>query len=66
MSKSVDKIVKSLDRLVTQLQVCIISCGVEAESQRLISLGAQVRLSNAKIEQDRAMRIRDKIKELIK
>ncbi len=66
MAKSVDKIVKELEKLSNQLQACVVECGSKMSEETTAIAQANVRHSKASNERDRAMRIRDKIKELIK
>lgn len=66
MAKSVDKIVKSLDKIATQLQACVVSCGDEMVVQEEKMALAQNSFNVANNEAARAKRIHDKIKELIK
>jgi hypothetical protein len=66
MTKSVDKIVKGLEKLATQLQACVIACGETMKLEDHALSQAEIRLNKASAEKMRAIRIRDKIKELIK
>ncbi len=64
--KKVNQIVKSLSKIIVQLEKCVKNCNTEIsdckkEIARVSTLSAQ-----AQSEQDHAVRIRDKLKELIK
>ena len=66
MAKSVDKIVKGLEKLSNQLQACVVSCGEEMSVQTMNKNKAELAWKAFNLERDRAKRICDKIKELIK
>ena len=66
MVKSVDQIVKGLNKIVTQLQTNIKACSGEVATQLSYKLTAESNMNKAHKEGERAVRIHDKIKELIK
>lgn len=66
MAKSVDQIVKGLSKVVTQLQANIKACSEEVATQLNYKLKAESNMNKAHKEGERAVRIRDKIKELLK
>lgn len=65
MVKSVNKIVKGLEKLVVQLEDCATKCYNEVNVQHDIILTAKIKQSVANSERERAQRIADKLKELI-
>ncbi len=65
MVKSVDKIVKGLEKLVNQLDMCASLCVKKMGEQEGIKLRAQADWDVARNERDRAARIKTKLAELI-
>lgn len=65
MVKSVDKIVKGLSKLVTQLEDCVAKCYNEDTVQQGIISVAKTKQNDARFESERAQRICTKLKGLI-
>ena len=66
MAKSVDKIVKGLEKMVIQLGICIDSCITEMATQGSVITEAKAKWKFSDEERERDRRIQDKITELIK
>ena len=66
MAKNVDKIVKGVEKLIDQLGVCIDNCLTEIATHGGVISRAQAKWKIANGEIDRARRIQDKLRELIK
>lgn len=65
MAKSVDRIVKGLEKLVNQLADCVDGCSTEMVLQKSAIYDAQEKFDVANEERNRAKRIRNKLTELI-